>query len=248
MDISLSIIVPALNEAKNIEAAIAGAKRSLAEANITNVEFLVMTCLDRDLKSDGTVDIVRKLAEQDPRIRSIHVDVYQKLGEKYRNAVRLATKEYSMMIPGDNENDPASFPVIFSNIGKADMVVSYTSNPEERPLYRRIISKTYTTCLNILFLHRMPYYNGINVYRSEDLRNALPQTDSFAYAAEILLTLLKQKKTYVVVPARVQFRFGKTKALGWNSLKSVIAAILRLRTRLAFKRPSSSGVESEDKG
>ena len=61
MDISLSIIVPALNEAKNIEVAIAGAKRSLAEANITNVEFLVMTCLDRDLKSDGTVDIVKSL-------------------------------------------------------------------------------------------------------------------------------------------------------------------------------------------
>lgn len=244
MAISLSVIVPALNEAKNIEAAISGVLRATADAGISDVELLVMTCLDRELKSDGTVDIVRRLAQADPRIRSIHVDGYQKLGEKFRNAVGLATKEYCMMIPGDNENDPASFPVIFSNIGKADMVVSYTSNPEERPLYRRVISRIYTTSLNLMFWHRMPYYNGINVYRTVDLRGALPSTDSFAYAAEILLTLLKQKKSYVVVPARVQFRFGKTKALGWNSFKSVIAAIFRLRTRLALERIAPSDKKS----
>ena len=51
------------------------------------------------------------------------------------------------MIPGDNENDPASFPVIFSNIGKADMVVSYTSNPEERPF----VSQNYLKNLYNLF-------------------------------------------------------------------------------------------------
>lgn len=236
MAISLSVIIPALNEVKNIEGAITGVQRALADADISDFELLVMTCLDRELQSDGTVDIVRRLASADPRVKSVHVDGYQKLGEKFRNGAKLAGKEYCMMIPGDNENDPASFPIIFSSIGKADMVISYTSNPEARPLYRRLLSKIYTFSLNLMFWHWLPYYNGINVYRSQDLREALPSTDSFAYAAEILLTMLKKKKSFVTVPARVQFRHGKTKALGWNSFKSVIGAIFGLRARLFLER------------
>ncbi|MBU1034431.1 glycosyltransferase family 2 protein [Patescibacteria group bacterium] len=232
MPISLSIIVPALNEARNIEAAIAGIVHSLDESGIIDAEILVMTCLDRNGQHDGTVDIVKRLSEADQRIRSIHENGYQKLGEKFRNAVRLAAKEYVIMIPGDNENDPSSFPEIFRQIGKADMVVSYTSNPEVRSLYRRFLSRTYTLALNLFFWHGMPYYNGINVYRTADLREALPETDSFAYAAEILVKLLNKKHSYVVVPIRIQPRVGETKALGWNSFRSVIAAILRLRARL----------------
>lgn len=232
MSVSLSVIVPALNEAKNIEGAITGIVRSLSESGIFDAEILVMTCLDRHGRHDGTVDIVRRLSESEPRIRSMHVDDYQKLGEKFRNAVRLATKEYIIMIPGDNENDSSSFQEIFRQIGKADMVVSFTSNPEVRTLYRRFLSRTYTLALNIFFWHGMPYYNGINVYRTADLREALPETDSFAYAAEILVRLLNKKLSYVVVPIRIQPRVGETKALGWNSFRSVIAAILRLRVRL----------------
>lgn len=200
MSLSLSIIMPALNEAANIEGAIQGASSACLSSGIEDFEILVMTCLDRNGRSDGTVDIVRRLAVEDPRIRSIHVDGYQKLGEKFRNAVGYATKEYSVMIPGDNENDSSSFPVIFQKIGTADMVVSYTSNPEVRSMYRRILSRVYTFSLNVLFLKHMPYYNGINVYRVCDLRQALPQTDSFAYSAEILLTLLKKGKTFTIVP------------------------------------------------
>ena len=234
MEISLSVIVPALNEAKNIEAAITGVQRELAAAKISNAEFLVMTCLDRDGKSDGTVDIVRRLAIADPRIRSIHEEGDQKLGEKYRKAAQIATKEYIMMIPGDNENDPASFREIFGHIGSADMLLSYTSNPEMRPLHRRVISWIYTRSLNLLFRHHLRYYNGINVYRVDQLRDALPMTDSFAYSAEIVLNLMKQHRSYVEVPARVQSRSGPSKALRWDNFKKVVAAIARLWVRLNF--------------
>ncbi|MFA5935748.1 MAG: glycosyltransferase [Patescibacteria group bacterium] len=239
MPASLTIIMPALNEALNIEGAIHGARTALAEAGIEDYEILVMTCLDRDLKHDGTVDIARRLAETEPRIKPVHFDGYQRLGEKFRSAALLASKEYVMMIPGDNENDSASFPEIFRQIGKADMVVSYTSNPEVRSLYRQLLSRTYTLALNILFWHGMPYYNGINVYRSSDLREALPKTEGFAYAAEILITLLRKKRSYIVVPIRIQPRPGASKALGWRSFKSVISAIFNLRTRLALRSLSS---------
>jgi glycosyltransferase involved in cell wall biosynthesis len=236
MEISLTVVIPALNEAENIEAAIIGVQRELAAAGIVNAELLVMTCLDRNGQHDGTVDIVRRLAESDPRIRSVHVEGYQKLGEKYRQGVQLATKDYVMMIPGDNENDPASFRDIFRQIGTTDMVLSYTPNPELRPLHRRIISRIYTFSLNILFGHRLKYYNGVSVYPVKYLRVALPKTDSFAYAAEIVLNMLRQGRSYIEVPARVQGRCGPSKALRWDNLKKVVATISRLWVEYRWKK------------
>ena len=236
MGVSLSVIMPALNEAQNIEAALRGVFQALEVSSISNAEVLVMTCLDRNGTRDETVEIVQRLSEAEPRIRLVHVDAYQKLGEKFRTAVQLASKEYCVMVPGDNENDSTSLPVIFGEIGKADMVVSYTSNPEVRSLYRQFLSRTYTLALNVLFWHGLPYYNGINVYRKEDLLTALPTTDSFAYSAEILITLLRSQQTYVVVPIRIQARPGTSKALRWQNFKSVIAAVMRLWGRMTFRR------------
>lgn len=238
MPVSLSVLMPALNEAQNIGAAINGVIEALHIAGISDFEILVLTCLDRNGASDGTVEIVRRLAAADPRIRSVHVDGYQRLGEKFKNGVLLASKEYVVMIPGDNENDSTAFPELFRQVGKADMVVSYTANMEARPLHRRVISRIYTLALNMLFWHGMPYYNGINAYRAADLKTALPQTESFAYSAEILITLLRRKKSYVVVPVRVQPRGGKSKALRWDNFKSVVAAIVKLWSRLVLRRPA----------
>lgn len=233
-NVSLTILVPALNEAKNIEAAVRGALHVVGEVGITDFEVLVLTCLDRHGENDGTVDIVRRLSVEEPRIKSVHVEGYQRLGEKYRNGVMLASKQYIVMIPGDNENDPTSFREILQRIGSADMVLSYTVNPEVRPKHRRVISWIYTKSLNLLFNRHLHYYNGINVYRTADLRNALPMTDSFAYSAEIVLNLLKQRKSFVEVPVRVQTRPGPSKALRWDNFKKVVAAIMRLWVRLNF--------------
>jgi glycosyltransferase involved in cell wall biosynthesis len=234
MTVNLSVIMPALNEAKNIEGAVRGVLTLLQEVQITDFEILVLTCLDRNGENDGTVDIVRRLAAEEPRVKSIHVDGYQRLGEKFRNGVLAASKEYIVMIPGDNENDPRSLVDIFHRIGEADMVLSYTMNPEVRPKHRWIISWIYTQTLNVLFGHRLKYYNGINVYRSADLRSALPTTDSFAYSAEIVLNLLHRKKTYVQVPIKVQERSGPSKALRWDNFKRVVATIVGLWFKLTW--------------
>ncbi len=236
MAISLSVLMPALNEAKNIEGAVRGVLGIMATLGIDDFEILVLTCLDKNGENDGTVDIVRRLSEVEPRVKSIHVAGYQRLGEKFRNGVLAAAKEYVVMIPGDNENDPQSFIEILGRVGQADMILSYTVNPEARPKHRRVISWVYTHALNLLFGHRMKYYNGINVYRSADLRAALPKTDSFAYSAEIVLNLLRQKKTYVEVPVRVQGKAGPSKALRWDNLKKVVAAISRLWVDFRLKK------------
>lgn len=233
MERSLSIIMPALKEAANLESAVRDAEASLAASGVGDYEILIMTCLDRHGTHDGTPDIADRLAALKPdRIRHAHSEVFIGLGDQYRKAVGLATKNYVMMIPGDNENDSSCVPAILSHLGEADMIVTYTSNPEVRPLLRRFLSRWYTRILNLLFGHRLPYYNGINVYRTEDLRAALPTTDSFAFMAEILLRLLKMKRTFVTVPVKVRPINGPSNALRWKNIKQTIRTVLRLRISL----------------
>lgn len=230
---SISVVMPALNEERNIAAAIAGTRESLAKAGIEDYEIIVATCPDRDGRLDKTGELVEQAAQLDHRVRLLHSTAYQGLGEKYRGAVLSAVKEYVIMIPGDNENDSGSFPSLFNRMGEADMVVSYSANPEVRPLHRRIISTVYTFGLNLLFKRHMHYYNGINIYRREQLVHALPHTASFAYAAEILLTLLSRGATFVEVPIHLVATPKGSKALRWDNFLGVTKAIVDLRRRLS---------------
>ncbi len=233
MDRSMTIIMPAFKEAANLENAVRETESALAKSGITDYEILIMTCVDREGKHDGTPDIADRLAAEKPgRVRHAHSQTFIGLGDQYRKAVGLASKTYVMMVPGDNENDSSSMPNILSHLGESDMIVTYTANPEVRAWYRRFLSRWYTRILNLLFGHKMPYYNGINVYRTEDLRRALPTTDSFAFMAEILLRLLKMGRTYVTVPVHVRPINGPSSALRWKNIVSTCKTVFRLRKTL----------------
>src|SRR3989338_4705813 len=168
MNISLSIIIPALNEERNIEATIQGVRSALTKAEIQ-----------------------------------------------------------------DNEIDSISVARVICAIGSADMVVTYTENPEVRSLLRRLISRVFTIILNVMYHRRVRYFNGINVYRIDQLRRALPETPSFAYAAEILLTLLREGASFVEVPMRILPRQGRSTALRWENLVSVSRAMLQFHKKFS---------------
>ncbi len=244
--VSLSVLMPALNEAENVEAATRGVLRVADDIGL-DVEILVLTCVDRNTVSDGTVDVVRRLASVERRIRSLHADRYQTLGEKFRHGIRTAVKTHLVMIPGDNELDSSSFAAVFRRIGEADVILCPPSNPEVRPWHRRSLSWAYTALINRLFEQRVPYYNGMNVYRMADLRETPPASDSFAVGAEIVLRLLWRGRTWVAVPVRIQPRRGRSKALHVDNVLRVVGDLVRLRrTRgRAGARSGTSRVQHE---
>jgi glycosyltransferase involved in cell wall biosynthesis len=228
---SLSVLMPALNEAANIESAVRGVLRILDELGMAG-EILVLSCVDRDGTSDGTVEIVRALAAADPRVRSLHSERYEHLGEKLRHGILAASKAYAMYVPGDNEIEPASVRLVLRQIGTADVVLCHPLNPEMRALHRRVLSRAYTALLNVLFAQRVRYYNGVNVYRTADLQAALPGTDSFALGAEMVLRQLRAGRTYIEVGVRLQPRLGRSKALRPAHVVRLVAELIKLRVVL----------------
>lgn len=227
MTAGLSVLMPALNEARNIEAAVRGVL-AVADDMGLDVEVLVLTCDDRDGNGDGTAGIARRLAGEDGRVRVVHSPRYQLLGEKFRDGIERASKPHLVMIPGDNENDPGSFRGAFSRLDEADLILCCPANPEVRPWHRRLLSRAYTSLLNLLFGRRIAYYNGMNVYPTADLRRHPPRSDSFALGAESVLRLLAAGKSYIEVPVRLQPRHGRSKALRLDNVLRVVGEVVHL--------------------
>jgi len=68
-------------------------------------------------------------------------------------------KNFYVYIPGDNTWPYRSLLELFGNLGKADVVTSYTTTPTFAP-GPPVVSAMYTRALNVLFGRRMRYYNG----------------------------------------------------------------------------------------
>src|SRR3989344_2418010 len=230
---SVSIIVPGLNEAGNIEKAVLVIIEALKKQKIDDYEILLID----DGSTDGMDKIVDRMAAENDRLRPFHNPIPKGLGYNFRTGVFLAGKNYVGWFPGDNEVLPESMSNTFSQIGKADAVVAYTANPWIRPLYRRLLSTAYTSIFNTIFGLRLKYFNGACFFRRETLKNITMTTDSPAYMAEILIQLIKKNgATYIEVPHYIKARsYGRSGVLKWKNVYMIGKTIISILPRIYFQ-------------
>jgi len=231
--IKISIIIPAFNEEKNLEQAVNGLCLLLDKNNMMNdCEILIFN----DKSTDKTGEIADNLAKEISNIRVIHNEKNMGFGYNYRKGVEIAQGEYVMMIPGDNEIETETIWKLIELIGEADIVISYPSNAEVRSLFRRIISFVYVKFLNFLFNLKLRYFNGINIHRVSLARKAIPTTFGFAYAAEMVITLLKSGASYTESPIKIKPITNKSSAFKLKNIVSVVKTILSLFWRINIKK------------
>ena len=187
---TISVVVPAYNEEKNLEDAVKGVLSAVKD--FKDYEILIFN----DCSSDRTGEIADRLAAANKKIRVVHNRTNMGLGYNYSKGIELARMNYFTFFPGDNENSDVSFAKMLKDIGKADILVPYTTNQNVRQRYRRIISATFTSVMNLLFGLNLKYYNGTVAYKTDVLRKVKIITFSFAYSAEILIKLIKSGHSY----------------------------------------------------
>jgi glycosyltransferase involved in cell wall biosynthesis len=245
----ISIIVPALNEEGNLESTIKnikGALREGKEALYQNYEIIIFD----DASTDGTGTIAERLKSEDPHIRVVPNSRTMGFGYNYTEGVRLATREYVMLIPGDNEIPAGAIKTILAHAGSADIVIPYTTNPWVRPALRRVLSRAFVIIMNTLFGLRLRYYNGTCVHRTELLGKVPMKSWDFAYMAAILVRLIKSGASFVEVGVEItQREAGRSKALSPGNILSVIRTISTLfwdvhfhKGALVDRSPSGQGL------
>lgn len=224
----VSVIMPVYMEAANVENAVNNTLWALENAGVQDYEIIIIDCLRQNGTHDGTPVIAERLAANNPRIKVSH-NRYMNLGDKYWQGVDRAAFPYLTLVAGDNELAKESVCEILKHLGEADIIISYPENSEVRPFSRRLISKLFVLILNFITGLNLRYYNGMCIHKTLLLRNIRKRNSSFAYMAEVLITLLKKGYSYKEVPFRLQKRKGgKSAAFKLKNVISVSKTVIRL--------------------
>lgn len=229
---SLTVIMPAYNEAKHLRSAYLSAKRALEKAGIGDYEILIVTNLSPQGTHDGTPDIATEIVreEDDACVRHLANDNYVGLGSKYRQGVSESSKEYVMLVPGDGEFEEESLVKLLAYVGR-EIIVPYIANPGVRPPERRTVSQAFTTACNAAFGLNLKYYNGLCIIPTAYVRMVPMSCDNFAYMAEILGYLIKSGARYLEVPWEIK-PSESSKAFKSESVNEALETLLSVAWKI----------------
>lgn len=227
---SISIVIPAYNEEKEIESTLRKVN-SLVTKLFDDYELLIFD----DGSKDKTGEIADKLSKLNPKIRVFHNRKNMNTGYNFRTGIKYATKEYAMLLPAPDNVQIESLENFLKCVGKKSIIMGYIINKNGRPLYRRFISFCITNTLNLLFGLHLKYFFGHQAYKSSLVKKIKTSTNSFGLLPELIIRILKENNDYLEIPYYVRvLKENKTTAFRINNVKGVLSVILRLFFEINF--------------
>ena len=224
MKLSVSVIIPALNEEKTIAQAIQSVVK-ICQVALADYEVIVYN----DGSTDRTGTIAETLAKKNHRIRVIHNPKNLGLGFIFRDCLRHAKKSRFMFYPGDADMASWSLLELMKNAHRADLVIGYPRRAAARPLGRRIISKTFIALLNFLLGLSFTYYTGPFICKVAPVKRLPLKSHGFTAFFEFKVRLVKSGCTVYEIPFdHVGRTYGGTKVFKITNILDTIRMILLL--------------------
>jgi dolichol-phosphate mannosyltransferase len=222
---SLSVIVPAYNEAGNILGTLENVTRALRPLGIDH-EILVID----DGSTDGTSGLVRANAVRFPAVRLLVNERNMGFGWTYRRGVEAAQHAAIVMVHGDNAWGADTLQRLFLQLGKADVIIGYTRDMwHTRSWTRALLSKTFTRLINLITRRRLHYYNGLQIHPASVLKRLRIESTGFGFQPEVLVKSLRLTRSYVEVPMELMEREeGVSKAFRFKNFVDVMRTLKRL--------------------
>ncbi len=228
MNKEVSVIICAYNEEKCIQGAVEDVMSAL-EGFVDDYEILVVN----DCSKDQTGRIAEELSKKNSRVKVVHHAVNQGYGSALKTGLKHATKEFVSNFPGDNDVSAMVIRNLVSEMGKADIVLSYLEGPQNRPKLRIWMSRWAVWFFNALFGLKLRYFNGSFLYKTEHMRSLPLISKGLAILPECSIRFLTRGCTYKEVPMRLINRItGRSSAIRWFYYKENIRWIIDLKKYL----------------
>ncbi|MCX7623806.1 MAG: glycosyltransferase family 2 protein [Thermomicrobium sp.] len=142
---SLSLVLPAYNEAANLEAVVRRALAVLPEF-VEELEIVVVN----DGSRDETGAIAERLSREDSRVRVIHHPVNRGYGAALRSGFAATRGELVMFMDADQQFDPADFLHLAPFLPHADIVAGYRIRRRD-PWIRLVYAAIFNAAMRLLF-------------------------------------------------------------------------------------------------
>ena len=208
MSRSLSIIIPAYNEAERLPTSLARIQEYLLRRNFTAVEILVVD----DGSFDGTADAVRRSAEAFPVIRLLQNPGNRGKGYSVRHGMLESVHEWALFTDADLSAPIEELDKLFAAVNAGDVDVAIGSRGIDRTLigvHQSAFRETAGRVFNLV-MHLgtgLPFYDtqcGFKLFNRASARAvfARMQLDRFGFDVEALFVAHRLGYRIVEVPVR----------------------------------------------
>ncbi len=198
----LSVIIPAYNERHTIEEILRRVKETPIDADLhVEKEIIIVD----DGSTDGTREILARIAEEQPDVRVLFHDRNQGKGAAIRTALRYATGDYVVIQDADLEYDPRDYSVLLRPLveGKADVVYgSRFLGPHRAFLFLHYLGNKFLNLVtNILYDTILTDMETCyKMFRTDVIKSLPLKARGFEFEPEVTAKVLKRGYRVFEVP------------------------------------------------
>jgi dolichol-phosphate mannosyltransferase len=220
--VTLSVVIPAHNEAEVIEPTLRGLIDQLGPAGI-DYEIVVVD----DASRDGTGDVVRRVAEEEPRVRVVRNEGPNGFGFAVRAGLDAFTGDSVAIVMADGSDDPRDV-VLYHRVLEAGYDCAFGSrfmpgaSVHDYPKFKLLMNRVVNTGIRALFRHGYnDTTNAFKAYRREVIENLRPLlSHHFNMTVELPLKAITRGFSYAIVPTSWTNRAAGTSKLQLNEMGS----------------------------
>jgi glycosyltransferase involved in cell wall biosynthesis len=225
----LSILIPVYNERTVVERSLSLVLAAPLPENMDRELVIIDDC-----STDGTSEILKRLAVSDSRIRLHRHPVNQGKGAAVRTAIEKAAGDFCLVQDADLEYDPSEYCKLLKPLldGHADAVFGsrYLAGEQSRvlPFWHSMINK-YLTLVSNMFsnLNVTDMETCYKVFRTDLLKSIPIRSNRFGFEPEITMKTSKRKLRVYEVPISYHGRtYEEGKKIGWKDGIKALGVIL----------------------
>jgi SAM-dependent methyltransferase len=228
--VKLSILIPVYNERTVVERSISQVVTAPLPEDMDRELVIVDDC-----STDGTSQILTRLADAFPQIRLYRHEQNRGKGAAVRTAIEKASGDFALIQDADLEYDPSEYPRLLRPLldGHADAVFGsrYMAGEQSRvlPFWHSMINKGLTLVSNMFCnLNLTDMETCYKVFRTDLLKSIPIRSDRFGFEPEIVMKSAKRKLRIYEVPISYHGRtYEEGKKIGWRDGLKALAVILR---------------------
>jgi len=226
----ISLVLPAYNEAENLEAVVAEATPAL-QAVTDDLEIIVVD----DGSRDGTAEVVRRLMAGNPYLRLVQHPVNRGFGAAVFSGFTNATKDWIFYTDADRQFVLSELERFVPLMDRADLIAGYRA-PRRDPFLRVLYGQGWSMLCTLLFGYTVRDVDcGFKLFRREIIQELAPHIASrgATFSIEWLVRAKRAGYRFVELPVTHRPRLaGKQTGANLKVITRAFRELLRFRLQL----------------